>query len=78
MRVEVFVCYNCDEETENCKCICQECGENNACKIVDGDVVRHICYKCAKCESCGLHWQFADINTKTWKYLSAPFCGKCI
>ena len=75
---KIFVCYNCDEERENCKCICQECGEKRACKIVQGDVTRFICYKCAKCESCGCDWISADINTKTWKYLSPPYCGNCV
>ena len=71
-----FVCYYCDEET--CKCICQECGKNHACKIVQGDSTRYLCYQCAKCESCGCNWNTADIDTKTWKYLSSPFCGNCI
>ena len=76
VKQKLFVCYHCDQEY--CKCICQECGQKGACKIVQGEVTRYICHKCAKCESCGCDWNSADINTKTWIYLSPPYCGNCL
>ena len=75
---KTYVCHNCEKERDECQCICQECGKNNANTFFRNGIIQCICVKCAKCEKCNSNWKESNINKRTWKYEQPPYCSNCV